>query len=207
MLAQVDQLDSRQLRVLDDARGRVRNQDLAPATGVADAGGAVHADPHVTVLAEMWLGSVKAHSHAHFRARGPHEPRERALRGDRSLDGAPSVVERHEEAIASGVDLPSAVRCELVAQKPTLVSPDSGERVVTDAPQKIRRPLDVTEEEGHSATRQRLAAHCGHFRIQRDRPDPNRVLTAKVHTTPSSVGGTCQCANRLVVPARPLGLD
>jgi hypothetical protein len=37
VLAQVDQLDARQLRVFDDARRRVRHEDLAAVRRVADA--------------------------------------------------------------------------------------------------------------------------------------------------------------------------
>jgi hypothetical protein len=43
------------------------------------------------------------------------------------------------------------MRGERFAKKPTVVATDGGKDIIPDAPYKIRRTLDVTEEEGHGA--------------------------------------------------------
>src|SRR4051794_18952218 len=110
MFAEVDQFDSRQLGVLDNPRGRVRHEDLASASGVADAGCAGHAEADISVFAEMRLGRVEAHPHEYFRARGPPERSKCELRLDCCRDGFSGAVESNEEAVAGGIDLASALR-------------------------------------------------------------------------------------------------
>jgi hypothetical protein len=116
VLAEVDQLQSRHLGVFDDACGRGRNENLAATSGVADASGAVHSDPDVTVFSEMGLGSMKTDSHTDFRVLRPDERGERELRADRSGDGSSGAIESDEEAITSCVNFPSAVCRKRVAQ-------------------------------------------------------------------------------------------
>jgi hypothetical protein len=129
----------------------------------------VYADPDITILRKMWLGRMKTHPHANLGVCGPLEPGKCELRCDRGGDRASRAIEGDEESVACGVDLAPAVRRERVAKKPTMVAADCGEDIVAHAPQQIGRPLDVAEEERHSAPRQGRGAHTP---ILASRPGP-----------------------------------
>jgi hypothetical protein len=117
---------------------------------VADARGAVNADPDIPVLGEVGLGGVKTDPHADFRIVRPDERGELELRADRSEYRAPGAIEGNKESVPRSVDFASALRRKRLAQNPTMVGADDGENVVADAPDKILRAFDVTEDEGHS---------------------------------------------------------
>src|SRR6266700_7891210 len=53
MLTQVPQFDLPRERGLNEGAGRVRDQDLAPVAGRADARGAVHVHPGVVITAQQ----------------------------------------------------------------------------------------------------------------------------------------------------------
>jgi hypothetical protein len=57
------------------------------------------------------------------------------------------------------------MRRKPLAQNPTMVGTYGGEDAITEAPYKICRSLDVTEEEGHSPSGERRAAHCLRFAL------------------------------------------
>ena len=67
---------------------------------------------------------MQPHPYAHLRAVGPRVGRQRGLPVDRGGDRALRARERHEERIASGVDLMAAVRVERGAQQSPVVGQD-----------------------------------------------------------------------------------
>jgi hypothetical protein len=82
---------------------------------------------------------MKTHPHPDFRLRGPREPRQRELRIDRSLNGASRALEGDKKAIASRFNLPSARGRKRLAQKPRVISSDSGKGALAEAPLVPRR--------------------------------------------------------------------
>jgi hypothetical protein len=58
VLAQVPQREPGHLRVLDHFRGRVREQNLTAAGGIADASRAMYTEPNVAVGVDIGLGGV-----------------------------------------------------------------------------------------------------------------------------------------------------
>ncbi len=109
VLTEIAELDSRVLHLVDQARCRPRGEHLAAMTNGTDASRAVHAEPDVTVVRELWLTRVHANSDAYISAFGPDLVVVRTLNHDRSRDSVLRSTEGEEEPLALGVHLPSAV--------------------------------------------------------------------------------------------------
>ena len=135
VLTKVVQLDAVDRQVLDDPRGRVREQDLTSVTGCADARGAVHADADVTLVRHERLRGMDAHAHAQ-RSVDALVRVERPLRGDCGGNGVSGSVESDEEPVPSSVDLVSIVLCQGCADCAVMRRPGVAE-VGSESPDEI----------------------------------------------------------------------
>jgi hypothetical protein len=140
----------------------------------------VDTDADVALLAQVWLGRVKAHPHADVTFRWPLEAGEGELRSDGSLDCAARATEDDEKSIARRLNLSSLMRPNRLAQKAAMDTTDRGKGVVTEVPQQTRRLFDVTEEERDSADGEFSTPHRppsshgdGLFRQRRLRKPPD----------------------------------
>jgi hypothetical protein len=128
----------------------------------------MHTDADIPVIGKVRLRGVEADPYTEFRLRRPRRGRECALSVHGGRDRIASGIERDEEAVAGGVDLDPIMRAKRIAKKTPVLSPDLGEDISPDPAHKIRRLLDVAEEECHSAPGQRRVAHYSPiFAIQR----------------------------------------
>jgi hypothetical protein len=161
VLTHIDQLDVRQLGVLENSGRRVGDEDLAAVRRIADPGGAMDSETYVSIVSQMGLGRMKSDPHAHVRAFRRHERREFDLGADSCEGGALRAVESDEEGVSCRVDLAPVLRCKRLPEDPAVLGAYCGEPVVAQPPHKLGRSLDVAEEERHSPARERRTIHSG----------------------------------------------
>jgi hypothetical protein len=154
MLAQIDELHVR-AEVLDDASGRVGDENLTAVARGADPGGAMHAEAVVAGFVEERLRRMDAHPDAHRAGF-----LKRALRVDGGCHRGPRSLEDHEEAVACRVDLVAAVTLDRPSQDMVVLVADAAP-VGTKLPGEGGRPLDVGEQKRDSSLRQTRTA-VGH---------------------------------------------
>jgi hypothetical protein len=105
VLAEVPQPDPRLFVILDDASGRLGQQNLAAMRSGANPGRSADAHADIAVGVQMRLGRMQAHSHPHG-VRG----NERTLGRDGRRNGVDRAFEHDEERIAFRVDLSTVMR-------------------------------------------------------------------------------------------------
>jgi hypothetical protein len=121
----------RELVAEQRARG-LREQDLAAVPGRGDARRADHVEAEVTLLADVWLAGVHAHTHEQLPSARPLVVAQRALRVDRGGHGVARTREGEEERVALGVDLRALAGAERLAHKPPVVARDAPELLVAE---------------------------------------------------------------------------
>ena len=107
-------------------------------TDRADASRAMHAEPNVAVVRELWLAGVHPYPDAYIGAFGPRLVVVRTLNRDRSRDGVLRSAEGEEEALALGVHLPSAILLDGVSHE----LPVSREKTGVIVPSRLRRRVE-----------------------------------------------------------------
>jgi hypothetical protein len=123
-----------------------REEDLAPAAGLADARRAVHVEPEIRPVADVRLARVHPHPDAQVDAARPFVPGESALRCHEGIGSELRLGEHDEELIAALVDDDARAGLDRLAEEPAMVVEDV--RVVVTQPlKKLSRPLDVCEDE------------------------------------------------------------
>ena len=125
----------------------MRHHDLSAVRSRANPCRAADSDADVTVGMKMRLGRVEAHSHPHRVLR-----EKRTLGGDGRGDGIRRTVEDDEEGIAFGIDLASPMGYDRFAQETAVLRAKVAIRGTVSA-RKLRRSLDVAEEERHCPLR------------------------------------------------------
>jgi hypothetical protein len=108
-----------EVRAVEEACGRTRDENLAAVASRADACGPVDVEPDVSLVGHERLAGVDAHS----------DPKRLAGEGSLSLlrggQGAARPRERDEESVALRVDLDAAVVLERLAREAAVL----GERL------------------------------------------------------------------------------
>jgi hypothetical protein len=117
VLAEVAQADALEIEILDDSRGRGREEDLPAVTGGADPSRAIHADPNVPALAQMWLSGVESDADAQRLL----EPGDRPLGRQSRTDGVACSLKNDEEPVAGRVDLVATVVRESLPQNASML--------------------------------------------------------------------------------------
>jgi hypothetical protein len=117
----------------------------------------VHVDPDVPLLPDDGLPGMEAHADAQLGTGRPLVRRERALSGNRRGDRVPAALEAVEERVALGVDLLSAPGGERVADQAAMLRERVGV-AFAEPLEKLRRPLDVREDERDGAAVERRHA-------------------------------------------------
>ena len=107
--AEVDELDVGQLLVLDDRRGRLREENLPAVPGGHDSRGAVHPEADVVVVRDRRLTGVHAHPDPEPRVGGPGVSLEGLLGCHRSRNGILGARKGVEERVSLRVDLVAVV--------------------------------------------------------------------------------------------------
>src|SRR4029077_20929161 len=121
----------RELVAEQRARG-LREQDLAAVPGRGDPLRADHVEAEVTLLADVWLAGVHAHTHEQLPSARPLVVAQRALRVDRGGHGVARTWEGEEERVALSVDLRALAGAERLAHKPPVVARDAPELLVAE---------------------------------------------------------------------------
>ena len=156
-VAQRDAVDRVIVELVADQAGR---EDL-PAVGERrEPRGAVDAQADEALPGLLGTAGVEAHPDPDRRAIGPRFSRQRALRGDGRLDRVGRLVEGDEQGIALGALLDPAVRLGRGPEDLAMALAQLGVAVPPDGLLEPRRALDVAEQEGEGAARQR--AGFGH---------------------------------------------
>jgi len=101
---------------------------------------------------------VHPHSHLDHGIGAPVLRRERGLSGDGRGYGSAGAAEDGEERVALAVDPAPAGRFEGGADQAVVRGKDLPVPIATERLQQLRRPLDVREDEGDGAGRQRLSS-------------------------------------------------
>ena len=126
---------------------RLRQQDLSPAPDGADARGSYDVEPDIPLLVHGRFTRVQTDPHADVDLTGPRLRCVRTLRLDSRGDGVSRTGEHEEEGVALRVDLDAVASRERVADDPP-VRRQHLAVVVAEALEKLRRVLDVGEDEG-----------------------------------------------------------
>ena len=140
-----------------DVAGRLRDDHLTAVRGRADAGRHVHVQPDVAIVGAHRLAGMDPDRHSHLRRLRPLLRIQRALDVGGRRQGITGALEGEEDAVAGPVDLAAAV---LGDRRPhQLANPGQHSSVLgSQRLEQQRRRLDVCEEEGHRAGRQRTCA-------------------------------------------------
>ena len=132
---------------------RLGHQDLSAVPGGHDPRRAVHIDADVPVLVPLRLTGVQAHSRLQRLARGPLVRHQPALCLQSSRHGLTGGREHHEEAVALGPHLHTAVPGERLPQDPAMRR-QCRTPCPTQPVQQRRGPLDVAEQQRERPSRQ-----------------------------------------------------
>src|SRR3954452_23857332 len=122
----------------------MRQRDLAAVRSRANPRRAADSNADIAVGMKMRLGRVEPHSHP-YGVIG----KKRTLGSDGRRHGIGSTLENDKEGIALGVDLLSAMRHDRFADETTVLRANITVRG-TMPTRKLRRALDVAEEDRHS---------------------------------------------------------
>ena len=141
----------------------LREEDLAAAAGLADAGRAMHVQAEVRRVADGRLARVQPHPDAQLDARGPLVCGERRLRADDCVGGCLRVGEHDEELVAALVDDDAVAALDRLAEKPPVVV-EHVRVAVAETLQELRRSFDVGEDESDGSMRKLRHARL----LQRD---------------------------------------
>ena len=150
MLAEVAELEPRALVLVDEARGRAREEYLPSMPDRADARGTMDAHPEVAGGRHLGLGGVDPHPDPNLPGIAPLLGRVGTLRIDGRRDAVLCAAERDEEALPLRVHLVPVMRCDRIADELGVPGEDVAV-VATERTDETRRSLHVREEEGHRA--------------------------------------------------------
>ena len=153
VLAQVAQRDPHRERVLHQAAGCSRNDDLSAMGCVGDASGSMHVHAHVMGTADDPLTGVEAHADPHPRALGPIVGLKVALGHHGGVDCALRTCEGGEKRVAGGVHLRAVTRRNGAADDAGMFAANLRVGIAQSVHQSSRA-LDVGEEERDGAARQ-----------------------------------------------------
>ena len=131
----------------------MREQHLTPVTGGGDAGAPMHIHADVSVVSDRGLSRMDTHSHPQRQSLRPRVIGQGALSSNRRLNRLPCARENQERGVAFHVDYPPAVCIGCPSQN----RPMRLERIPVPGAecfQKMRRTLDVAEQEGDSSARE-----------------------------------------------------
>ena len=138
----------------DERARRVREQHVAAVPRGAEPGGADDVEAEVPLAADRRLAGVQPHPHEDGAAVRPVVRGVGALHLDGRLDRVAGAREGEEERVALRVDLDAAALGERVAHQPAVVGEDAVV-ALAELLQQRRRALDVAEDEGDGAARER----------------------------------------------------
>jgi hypothetical protein len=150
---------------------RLREQHLTAMPGRHDARGAMNVDADVVTIDHPRLTGVQPHPHSHLAAVRPGVGRKRPLPIRCGQERLPGRAEHDEKSVPFHPDLAPVVRRERRAQQGAMAGQQVGVRIARPS-QQPRRPLDVREQKGHRAARDRLHAFTLRRRTAKDNPDP-----------------------------------
>ena len=161
MLAQIAQGDSVAGLLTGERRGRSGHEHLPAVRDVRDPRCAMNVDADV-VRARLAtrrgaLARVHAHAHADDGLVWEARRRERALRRCRRADRGNRIVENQEQRVALDTHLSACG--ERDAERPGMSFEHLVITVGAEGVQKLRRALDVGEQEGQRAARQTAVVH------------------------------------------------
>ena len=137
----------------EQAARRLGDEDLAAAPDGAQARGTNDVEADVALLVDRRLAGVEAHAHANGLSLRPGRGHMRALHLDSGGDRVAGAREDEEERVALRVDLDALACGERVANDPAMRRQNLGVPVA-EALEKLRRALDVREDEGDRSLRQ-----------------------------------------------------
>jgi len=121
---------------VEQAGGRLSDDDLAPVRGRADPGGPMDVQTHVSLCGDGCLARVDSHAHPNRSAR------EHPLPCLRRCDRIRSARKGDEECIALRVHLNPAVGCERLPEQAAVLR--QGRRIcVAELTEELRRAFDV----------------------------------------------------------------
>ena len=146
VLAEVAQLGSTEVGVVEGLAGRAGDEHLAPVARTADPGRAVHVDPVIGVVGEHRLSGVHPDPDANRGSLGPRRGAERALRGERGSERILGLGEGDEELVGPAVDLAPARLGDRVAHEPAVLREHLRVRLA-EVLDEARRALDVREDQ------------------------------------------------------------
>jgi hypothetical protein len=141
--------------VTDEVPGRLRQQHLTAVTGRHHPRRSVNVKADVVTLDETRFTGVQPHPHPHGAARRPTLAGERPLTVGGGADGVARRRERNEQRVSLRSDLATAV-CHESRPKQLTMGLQQRRIGVARPPQEPGRPLNVCEQEGDRATRNRV---------------------------------------------------
>ena len=155
---------ARRRLVAGDVARRLRDDDLVPVPGRADAGCDVDVQADVPLLAELRLARVDADAHAEHALGRPGLPAELPLELRRRRDGVARAREGQERPVARPVDLVPGVPRRDLAHDLAHARANGGV-ALAERVQQARRALDVGEEERDGPAREPgRSVRVGHVR-------------------------------------------
>src|SRR4051794_28507954 len=126
----------------------MRQHDLSAVRSRANPRRAADSNADIAVGMKMRLGRVEPHSHPHCVI-----GKKRTLGSDGRRDGIGGALEDDKEGIALGIDLVSAMGHDRFAKETAVLRANITVRG-TMPTRKLRRALDVAEEDSHRPARQ-----------------------------------------------------
>lgn len=150
--AQIAQARNLGQAVLNQLVRGLREKDLTPMTGCADACRPVDIEADVASSAEGGLAGVQSHAHPERLAHGPGVSGQAPLGSHRRRDSVSGPIENDKEGVARCINFLPVPLLEGAPQKPPLLQQHFGV-LVTKLLQQARRALDVAEEKRHRPSR------------------------------------------------------
>src|ERR1700694_2743086 len=158
MHAEVFQSQPRWQRMIAQRPRGFGDEHLAPVAGRRHPCGAMDVEPEILVPDESGLAGVDTDPYAHGAALRPFMRVQGCQDGRRARAGLERAAEHDEEGITLGAELVATVGGERLALDRVMRQEDF-RITLAELLDEARGPLDVAEEEGPGAGRQR--AHAG----------------------------------------------
>ena len=193
--AEVEEFDLRWETSRQQFHGRLGQYELATVGARRQPGATVDGSTEVVTVADGRDAGV--HTDAHLEVESLGGLHERELHGERGLDRAAGVLERHGKAVTGGGEDVAVVLPDDRTDPPVVLGERFGHRVRRSVPER-GRALDVGEEERD------IALRWTHRRGHPDRHPATRTSSPRSQRPAVSSNATCARSNSPVTDRTPL---